>query len=107
MIVYASTLAYIVDANPGRSASAIAVNSMFRGVLACISSQVSEDILKKVKNGAFYTGFAIILVLGQLALLLVDRKGQIWRERSKEREEKRDEAQRFRREERLRVVNEG
>lgn len=34
MVIYASTLAYIVDANPGRSTSAVACNSLFRGVLA-------------------------------------------------------------------------
>lgn len=34
MIIYASTLAYIVDANPGRSSSAVACNSLFRGALA-------------------------------------------------------------------------
>ncbi|GAA5843409.1 hypothetical protein JCM3766R1_002943 [Sporobolomyces carnicolor] len=106
MVVYASTLAYLVDANPGRSTSAVAVNSMFRGVLACVSSQVSEDILNKVGNGAFYTGFAILLALGQLALLLVSFRGQKWREKARRREERKDEEQRLRRQERLRAVSE-
>ncbi|GAA5964081.1 hypothetical protein JCM3765_000895 [Sporobolomyces pararoseus] len=106
MVVYASTLAYLVDANPGRSTAAVATNSVFRGTLACISSQVSEDLLNKYGNGAFYTGFAIILAIGQLALLIVSYKGQAWRERSREREEMRDEAQRLRREEKLRVITE-
>ncbi|GAA5899676.1 uncharacterized protein JCM6883_005950 [Sporobolomyces salmoneus] len=104
--VYASTLAYVVDANPGRSTSAVAVNSMFRGVLACISSQVSEDIMNSVGNGAFYTGIAIILALGQLALLVVVGKGRAWREKSQRREERNDERQRVRRQERLKKVSE-
>lgn len=56
MVVYSSTLAYIVDANPGRSTTAVACNSLFRGVLACAASQAAEPILNKVYNGAFYTG---------------------------------------------------
>lgn len=107
MIVYASTLAYIVDANPGRSTASVAVNSMFRGVLACISSQVSEPVLTKVRHGAFYTGFAILLLLGQSALWLVSVKGQRWRERSRERQDERDQAQISRRRERLRKAIEG
>lgn len=35
--MYASTLAYLVDANPGRSCTAVATNSSFRGSLAFIS----------------------------------------------------------------------
>ncbi|GAA5846678.1 hypothetical protein JCM5353_008666 [Sporobolomyces roseus] len=107
MIIYASTLAYVVDGNPGKSTSAVATNSIFRGVLACISSQVSESILDKRGNGAFYTGWAILLALGQAALVLVSLKGKSWREKSMRREEEKDEKQRVRREERLRVVTEG
>jgi len=107
MIIYASTLAYVVDGNPGKSTSAVATNSIFRGVLACISSQVSESILDRRGNGAFYTGWAILLALGQAALVLVSLKGKGWREKAIEREEQKDERQRLRREERLRVVTEG
>lgn len=107
MIIYASTLAYVVDGNPGKSTSAVATNSIFRGVLACISSQVSESILDKRGNGAFYTGWAILLAIGQAALVLVSLKGKSWREKSMRREEEKDEKQRVRREERLRVVIEG
>lgn len=42
--IYASTLAYIVDANPGRSSSAISCNSMARGVTACIFSFIALPI---------------------------------------------------------------
>jgi hypothetical protein len=43
-VIYASTLAYLVDANPGRSSSAIACNSFFRGTFAFVASQVALPI---------------------------------------------------------------
>ena len=42
--VYASTLAYIVDANVGRSSSAVACNSLFRGVFAFISAEIAVPL---------------------------------------------------------------
>lgn len=39
--IYSSTLAYIVDANAGRSSSAVAVNSFFRGLAAFIAAEVA------------------------------------------------------------------
>jgi hypothetical protein len=39
--IYASMLAYIVDANNGRSATAAAANSAFRGVLAFVATETA------------------------------------------------------------------
>lgn len=39
--VYSSTLAYVVDANKGRSATAVATNSAFRGTLAFIATEIA------------------------------------------------------------------
>lgn len=38
---YASTLAYIVDANNGRSAVAVATNSAFRGIFAFVATEIA------------------------------------------------------------------
>ena len=37
---YSSTLAYIVDANNGRSSTAVALNSAFRGVFAFVATEI-------------------------------------------------------------------
>lgn len=42
--IYASTLAYIVDANAGRSSTAVATNSAFRGVFAFIAAEVAVPL---------------------------------------------------------------
>lgn len=42
--IYSSTVAYIVDANPGRASSAIAANSSFRGISGLIAAEVSVPL---------------------------------------------------------------
>ncbi|BGP02946.1 Vacuolar DHA amino acid exporter [Rhodotorula toruloides ATCC 204091] len=101
MIIYASTLAYIVDANPGRSSSAVACNSLFRGALACAASQAAEPIMARVGHGAFYSGWGVLLLLGEAALVIVAIKGKSWRAASQTRHEAEDERRRERREKRL------
>ncbi|KAG6379084.1 vacuolar DHA amino acid exporter [Boletus reticuloceps] len=39
--IYTSTLAYIVDANTGRSSTAVAMNSAYRGILAFIAAEIA------------------------------------------------------------------
>lgn len=42
--IYTSTLAYIVDANIGRSSSAVATNSAVRGVSAFVALEVAVPL---------------------------------------------------------------
>ena len=42
--MYSSTLAYIVDANTGRSSSAVAMNSAFRGIAAFVGAEVAVPL---------------------------------------------------------------
>jgi len=42
--IYSSTLAYIVDANGGRSSSAIACNSLIRGLGAFIATELAVPL---------------------------------------------------------------
>lgn len=41
---YTSTLAYIVDANAGRSSSAVATNSAFRGISAFVATEIAVPL---------------------------------------------------------------
>ncbi|GAA6030889.1 hypothetical protein JCM8097_008922 [Rhodosporidiobolus ruineniae] len=107
MVVYATTLAYIVDANPGRSTSAVACNSLFRGVLACAASQAAEPILDHIKNGAFYSGWGILLLLGEASLVVISMYGQKWREASRAKEEAAAERKAARNEAKLDAVGAG
>lgn len=81
LFVYSNTLAYLVDANPGKSSSAVGNNSMVRGVCACVMSQIALPILHAIGDGGLYTLFAGLLTLSCCGLVLVSFKGAGWRER--------------------------
>ncbi|KAL4266521.1 MFS transporter superfamily protein [Pleurotus pulmonarius] len=84
--IYASTLAYIVDANNGRSSTAMASNSAFRGISAFVATEIAVPLQDAVGDGWMYTIWGIIMVATELLILLVIWKGGKWRERAEERE---------------------
>ena len=42
--IYSSTIAYIVDANTGRSSTAVAANSSWRGIVGLIIAEISVPL---------------------------------------------------------------
>lgn len=80
--VYSCVLAYIVDSAIGMASTAISCNSLFRGVTAFVASEVAEPILSSVGNGPLYTGWAVLLVLAEAALIAACFRGQRWKEKS-------------------------
>ncbi|KAF9221509.1 MFS general substrate transporter [Gyrodon lividus] len=85
--MYTSTVAYLVDANMGRSCSAVATNSSFRGTLAFISTMIAVPLQDVLGDGVLYTGFAGLLIIMELLILLVLHKGASWREDCEKRDE--------------------
>jgi hypothetical protein len=84
--IYSSTVAYLVDANPGRSSAAVATNSCFRGVAAFAFTEAAVPMQDSLGDGGLYTFWAGILVLCELTILLVHLRGGAWREAADERE---------------------
>ncbi|KAG8214817.1 major facilitator superfamily domain-containing protein [Butyriboletus roseoflavus] len=62
--IYASTLAYIVDANVGRSSSAVATNSSFRGLFAFVAAEIAIPLQDSIGDGGLYTLWAGFDVVG-------------------------------------------
>ncbi|KAM5540918.1 hypothetical protein V8D89_005562 [Ganoderma adspersum] len=79
--IYSSTLAYIVDANTGRSSSAVATNSCFRGLTAFIAAEVAVPLQNTIGDGGLYSLWAGLMVLAEVLILLVLWKGGAWREK--------------------------
>ncbi len=77
--IYTSTLAYIVDANNGRSSSAVATNSAFRGSTAFIAAEVAVPLQTAIGDGGMYSLWAGLMLLSELLILLVWWKGGEWR----------------------------
>ncbi|KAF7985540.1 hypothetical protein HWV62_3783 [Athelia sp. TMB] len=78
--IYSSTLAYIVDANVGRSSTAVATNSAFRGLAAFVAAEVAIPLQDSIGDGGMYTLWAGLLLISELLILLVLWKGAKWRE---------------------------
>ncbi|KIK98548.1 hypothetical protein PAXRUDRAFT_823776 [Paxillus rubicundulus Ve08.2h10] len=87
--IYASTLAYVVDANTGRSSSAVAANGSFRGTAAFIAAEIAVPLQDAMGDGGLYTLWAGLMLFAELMILLVLYKGKQWREASIERERER------------------
>ncbi|KAG1823574.1 major facilitator superfamily domain-containing protein [Suillus subaureus] len=84
--MYTSTLAYLVDANPGRSCSAVATNSSVRGSLAFVSVLIAVPLQDVLGDGGLYSAWAGVMVVMELLVILVLQKGESWRKESEERE---------------------
>ncbi|KAL0950653.1 hypothetical protein HGRIS_007441 [Hohenbuehelia grisea] len=84
--IYASTLAYIVDANNGRSSAAMAANSAFRGLFAFVATEIAVPLQDAIGDGWMYTLWGGIMIISELMILLVMLKGGKWREAAEDRE---------------------
>lgn len=80
LFIYSSTLAYIVDANAGRSTAAVASNSSFRGIAGLVASEIAAPLQDSIGDGGLYSLWAGLLVVMELVILLVIWRGQHWRE---------------------------
>ncbi|KAL1943448.1 hypothetical protein VTO73DRAFT_4523 [Trametes versicolor] len=83
---YSCTLAYIVDANAGRSSSALAANSTIRGACALVASEVAVPLQSALGDGGLYSLWGGLVILSGLLTLLVWWKGGAWRQRWETRE---------------------
>ncbi|KAI0358910.1 MFS general substrate transporter [Trametes cingulata] len=79
--IYSSTLAYIVDSNAGRSSSAVATNSLFRGLFAFAAAEVAVPLQDNIGDGWMYTLWGGLMALTDVLILLVWWKGRHWREK--------------------------
>ncbi|KIL57351.1 hypothetical protein M378DRAFT_171859 [Amanita muscaria Koide BX008] len=83
---YASAVAYIVDANQGRSSIAVATNSLFRGILAFIATELTVPLQDGLGSGWMMTLWAFIMAFAGLLILATYWKGKSWREKAESRE---------------------
>ncbi|KAG2145187.1 MFS general substrate transporter [Suillus clintonianus] len=90
--IYSSTLAYLVDANIGRSSMAVASNSSFRGISAFVAAEIAVPLQDSIGDGGLYTLWACVVVVIECMILLVLYKGRKWREASVEREKQKLDA---------------
>ncbi|CCL99471.1 uncharacterized protein FIBRA_01489 [Fibroporia radiculosa] len=91
--IYTSTLAYIVDANVGRSSSAVASNSFFRGLFAFVATEIAVPLQDSIGDGGLYSMWTGLLFISEAMMILVWWKGREWREKAVAQEARRSGAQ--------------
>ncbi|KAI7879282.1 MFS general substrate transporter [Lichtheimia hyalospora FSU 10163] len=83
---------YLVDSQPGRSATAIGVNNCARSIAAAIMAIFSTQALHSVGPGILFTVLAAVNVLNILVIVMCMLFGQRWRRKfaSKQIEQEKD-----------------
>ncbi|XP_006462310.1 hypothetical protein AGABI2DRAFT_72269 [Agaricus bisporus var. bisporus H97] len=87
-MMYSSMLAYIVDANVGRSSGAVAASTFFRGILAFTSLETAVPMQEHLGDGWMYTIWGFIVSLSGILCIWTTYKGAEWRQRAEDRENK-------------------
>ncbi|KAJ3567087.1 hypothetical protein NP233_g6599 [Leucocoprinus birnbaumii] len=86
VMMYSSILAYIVDSNVGRSSSAVATNSVFRGLFAFMGTEVAVPLQDALGDGWMYTIWGGIVLVSGFLCIWTSYSGTRWRKRAEERE---------------------
>jgi hypothetical protein len=55
MIVFATVTTYLVDAVPGRSSSAVALNNFVRSLFACVGTIIGKPLVAALGNGVLFS----------------------------------------------------
>ena len=90
--VYSVSLTYIVDSSTGMASSAVSCNSAARGIGGFVATQSAQPLLDTIGNGPLYSIWTGLLILAEILLLIVWRKGRRWREARAEKIERKEEA---------------
>jgi multidrug resistance protein len=80
MLIFGNIMTYLVDALPGRGSSGVALNNLFRMVLAAVATFVAEPLQNAIGYGWLYTILAIGSVLAFGSILAIKKWGAHWRE---------------------------
>lgn len=83
--VYASAMAYVVDANAGRSVMAAACNSLFRGGFAFVFAEACVPLQTAIGDGGLYSLWTGLWIIMGGCIVLVMLKGKGWREHAEKK----------------------
>lgn len=68
MITFATTTTYLVDAVPGRSSSAVAINNLLRNALACVGGIIAKPLIEALGNGVLFSILSGICLASSLCI---------------------------------------
>lgn len=80
MIIFGTTMTYLVDALPGRGSSGVAISNLVRMVLAAVATFIAQPLQNGMGFGWLYTMLGLIGLCMSGLILLIKFKGGKWRE---------------------------
>ncbi|ANB13305.1 Qdr3p [Sugiyamaella lignohabitans] len=80
MLIFGNVTTYLVDVLPGRGSSGVALNNLFRMILAAIATFVADPLQDRLGFGWLYTMLAIGSLLAFTSILSIKKWGPRWRE---------------------------
>ena len=60
MINFATTTTYLIDAVPGRSSSAVAMNTLIRNIFAALGAIIGKPLIETLGNGVLFSVLAAV-----------------------------------------------
>lgn len=79
MLAFGNVATYLVDALPGRGSTGIALNNLFRMILAAIATFVNAPLESAIGYGWLYTMLAFLSILSFLTIVVLKVRGAHFR----------------------------
>ncbi|KAI8097591.1 major facilitator superfamily domain-containing protein [Halteromyces radiatus] len=79
MSAFTPTTVYLVDSNPGLSATAVGISHSIRCLTASITTFYSNQVLDVLGPGTLFTGLAFLNMMNCLLVLICIKYGESWR----------------------------
>lgn len=80
MLMIGIVVTYLVDILPGRGATVIALNNLFRQLLAATATFVTEPLISALGVGVLFSIYSGVFLVTATLLLYLKRKGSYFRE---------------------------
>jgi len=78
MIVFATVTTYLVDAVPGRSSSAVAMNNLIRNTVAAIGTVIGKPLIEALGNGMLFSILAGICLASSACIWAIMKVRCSW-----------------------------
>jgi MFS family permease len=73
MLVFATVTTYLIDAVPGRSSSAVAMNNLLRNILSCVGAIVSKPLIAALGNGVLFSIFTGLCLASSVCIWAITK----------------------------------
>lgn len=81
MLVIGATVTYLIDVMPGKGATGVALNNLFRMLLAATATFVTEPLILALGTGVLFSIYAGVVSVASMILLYLKIRGAQMRER--------------------------